>query len=125
MGSLFQGKNINWTIVSDVTSSITKITNPGRAKSVTMSPATAKVALDRQTSSLRVSGGGYVTVRADIFGTVFSIVTSTRALKKFGKKGSGLVSDRDVKEASGGRNDRTVVADLDYERLVMSDCVFV
>ena len=125
MGSLFRGKNINRTVISDVTSSITKVTNPGRAESVTVSPATAKVALDRQTSGLRVSGGGDITVRADIFRAVFSIVTSTRAPKTFGEKGSGLASDWNVKEASGGGNDRTVVANLGYERLVLSDCIFV
>ena len=125
MGSLFRGKNINWTIISDVSSSITKVTNPGRAESVTVSPATAKVTLDRQTSSLRVSGGGDITVRAVVFRAVFLIVNSTRAPKTFGKKGSRLASDWDVEEASGSGNNRMVVADSDYERLVLSDCIFV
>ena len=102
MGSLLQGKNINRTIVSDMIFSITKVTNPGRAESVTMSPATEKVALDRQTSGLRVSGGGNITVRAVVLGAVFLIVTSTRAPKTFGKEGNGLASDWDIKEASGG-----------------------
>ena len=115
MGSLLREKNIGGTIISDVTSLITKVTDTCRAESVTMFPATAKVTLDRQTRGLRVSGGGDITVRADVLGAVFSIVTSTRAPKAFGKEESGLVSDQDIKKASGSGNDQTIFADSDYK----------
>ena len=49
-----------------------------------MSPSAAKVALGRQTRGLRVSWGGGMAVRADVEGTVFTIVTCTMAPKTFG-----------------------------------------
>ena len=75
-----------------------------------MSPSAAKVALGRQTSSLRMSGGREVTVRTDVLGAVFLIVTCTRAPKTFGEGRSGAMSNGDIEEASRGRDDWTIVA---------------
>ena len=83
MGSLFRGKNSNRAIVSDVASSVTYVTHSSGTESSTMSPAATKVALGRQTRSLRVSGGGDVAVWADVEGTIFAIVTCTKAPKAF------------------------------------------
>ena len=103
MGSLFQEKNVNWTVVSDMTSSIAYVTDSGRTEPITMSPATAKVALDRQTSGLRMTGSGEMAMGADVVGAIFSIMTSTKALKTLCKERSWMAGDRDVKEASRSR----------------------
>ena len=86
MGSLFRGKDVNQTVISDVTSSIAYITDSGRTEPITMSPATAKVALDRQTSGLRVTGSGEMAVGTDIVGAIFLIMTSTKTPKTLSKE---------------------------------------
>ena len=74
-----------------------------------MSPLTAKVTLDRQTSGLRVSWCRKVAVRTDIVGAILSIVTSTKAPKAPSKKGSGVMSNRNIKESGGGGYDWLIV----------------
>ena len=90
-----------------------------------MSPSAAKVALGRQTSGLRMSRGGKVTVRTDVLGAIFSIVTCTRAPKAFSKGGSGATSNRDIEEASGGRDYWTIIANLHDKGLVVGYCIFI
>ena len=66
-----------------------------------MSPSATKVALGRQTSCLRMSGGGEVVVGTDVEGTVFVIVACTRALKAFSEERSRATSNGNIEEASG------------------------
>ena len=125
MGGLFRGKNSNRAIVSNVASSVTYVTDSCGAKSGAMSPSAAKVALGRKTSGLRVSWGSSVAMGADVEGAVFAIVTCTMAPKAFGEGGSGATGDWDIKEVSGGREDRTIIAELYHERAVRIDSVFI
>ena len=78
-----------------------------------------------QTSSLRVTGGGEMAVRADVEGAVLAIVTCARAPKAFGKSGSGATRNGDVEEARWGRNDRTIVSELYDKRPVDVHSVFI
>ena len=63
-----------------------------------------------QTSSLRVSGSGEVAMGTDVERAVLTIVTCARAPKALGEGGSGATSDGNIEEASGGRDDGTIVA---------------
>ena len=125
MGSLFQEKNVNRTVVSNVTFSIAQVTNPGRGEPVTMSPATTKVTLNRQTRGLRVSRGGKLAMGTDIVGAVFSIVTSTKAPKALDKERSWVAGDRDVKEMSGSRYYWVVVTNMHNKGLISCNCILV
>ena len=82
-----------------------------------MSPSAAKVALGRKTSG--------VAMGTDVEGTVFTIVTCTMTPKTLGQSGSGATSDRDIKEASRSREDRTIVTKLYHERTVCVHSIFV
>ena len=90
-----------------------------------MSPSATKVALGRQTSCLRVSRGGEVAVGTDIEGTVFMIVACIRAPKAFSEGRSRAMSNRDIEEASGSRDDWTIVTNSYDKRLIVSYCIFV
>ena len=90
-----------------------------------MSPSAAKVALGRKTSGLRVSWSGSVAVGADVKGAIFTIVTCTMAPKAFGQSRSGATGDWDVKEASGSREDWTIIAELYHERTVCVDSILI
>ena len=92
-----------------MTSLIAHITNPGRTESGTMFPSTAKVALYRQTSSLRVSWCRKVAVRVDIVVAILSVVTLTKALKALCEEGSGVMSNRNMKEFGGRGYDQSIV----------------
>ena len=94
MGSLLQEKNVNWTVVSNVTSLFAHVTNPGWTESFAISPMTAKIALGRQTSSLRVSWHGKITVGVHVVGAVLSIMASTKTPKALSEKESRAMSDR-------------------------------
>ena len=118
MGSPLRGKNIKRTIVNDVASSITYITNSSGTESIAMSPLAAWVALGGQTSSLRVSRGGELAVGADVERTVLTIVTCARAPKALSKGGSGATRDGDIKEVHWGRDNRMIVSQLYDNRAV-------
>ena len=90
-----------------------------------MFPLAAKVALGRQTSGLRMSRGGEVTVRTDVLGAVFSIVTCIRAPKAFSEGRSGAISDGNIEEASRSRDNRMIVAHLHDKGVVDSYSIFV
>ena len=66
-----------------------------------------------------------MTMGTDILGTVFLIVTSTKALKALGKEGSRTAGNRDIKKASRGRDDGAVVTNSHDEGLVSGDCIFI
>ena len=117
MGSLLRGKNIKWTIVNDVASSITYITSSSGTELIAMSSSAAQVTLGGQTSSLRVSGSGE--------GAVFMIVTCARAPNTFGESRSGTARDRDIEEAHGGRNDWMIVSELHNKGAVEIHSIFV
>ena len=125
MGSLLRGKNIKWTIVNDVASSIAYVTHSSGTESIAMSPSATKVALGGQTSSLRASGSGKVAMRAGVEGTVLMIVTCARAPKAFGERGSRVTGDRDIEEARWGGNDWTIVTKLHDKRVVGVHSIFV
>ena len=118
MGSLLRGKNIKWTIVNDVASSIAYVTNSSGTESIAMSPSATKVALGGQTSSLRVSGSGEVAVGTDVEGAVLMIVTCARAPKAFSERGSRATGDRDIKEVCWGRNNWVIVSELHDKRAI-------
>ena len=65
-----------------------------------------------------MSGGREVTVRTDVEGAVLTIVTCARGLKALSKRGSRAMRDGDIKEARWGRNNRTIVSQLDDKRAV-------
>ena len=62
---------------------------------------------------------------ADVEGTIFAIVTCTMAPKTFSYSRSGATSNWDVKEASWGREDRTIVTELYYKRPVCINSILV
>ena len=64
-------------------------------------------------------------MRTDVLETVFSILTCTRAPKAFSKGRSEATSDGDIEEASGGRDDWTIVANSHDKGLVVCYCVFI
>ena len=64
-------------------------------------------------------------MRADIEGTVFSIVTCTMAPKAFGQGRSGAASDGNIKEASWSREDRTIITELYNEGAIGVHSVLV
>ena len=100
-------------------------TNPDRTKLFTISPTTAKVALDRQTSGLRVSRHGKVTVGAYIVGAVLSIVASTKTSKTLSKKRSRTMNDRGMEKSSWGRYYWPIVTHMHDKRLVVCNGVFI
>ena len=61
----------------------------------------------------------------DIEGTVLTIVTCARALKALGEGGGRAARDRDVEEASGGRDDRMIISKLHDERTINVDSIFI
>ena len=78
-----------------------------------------------QTSSLRVSGGGGVTVGADVEGAILAIVTCARAPKTIGERGSRATRDGYVKEVCWGGNDRTIVSQLYDKRAISVHSILV
>ena len=64
-------------------------------------------------------------VRADVEGAIPAIVTCARALKAFGKSGSGATRNGDIEEARWGRNDRMIVSKLYDKRPVDVHSVFI
>ena len=60
-----------------------------------MSPLTTKVALDRETSCLRMTGGGNMAMGANIIGTVLSIMTCTMTSKTLGEGRCGAAMNGD------------------------------
>ena len=72
-----------------------------------------------------MSRGREVTVGTDILGTVFSIVACTRAPKAFGEEGSGMTSNGNIEEASGGRDDWAIVTNSYNKGLVASYCILI
>ena len=125
MGSLLRGKNIKRTIVNNVASSIAYIIHSSGTESIAMSPLATKVTLGGQTSSLRVSRSREVAMRADVEGTVLTIVTCARAPKAFSEREGGAARDGDVKKVSRGRNDWTIVSELYDERSVCIHSVLI
>ena len=64
-------------------------------------------------------------VGTDIEGTVFMIVACIRAPKAFSEGRSRAMSNRDIEEASGSRDDWTIVTNSYDKRLIVSYCIFV
>ena len=64
-------------------------------------------------------------VWTDVEGAVLAIVTCTRAPKTFGQCRSGVMRDRNIKEACGSRNDWTIITKLHDKGSVEINGVFV
>lgn len=125
MGSLFWEKVVNWTVVSNVTSSITYVIDSGRTEPITMFPATAKVASDRQTSSLRMTRSREMAAGADIVGEIFSIMTSIKTPKTLSEEQSWMVCYWDIKEMSRSGYYQAIVANAHNKGLVSCYCIFI
>ena len=74
---------------------------------------------------MRVSGSGEVAMGTDVEEAVLMKVTCARAPKALGESGSRAARDRDVEEASGSRNYRTIVSKLHDERAINSHSIFI
>ena len=61
----------------------------------------------------------------DVEGAVLTIVTCARALKAFGERGSGVMGDRDIKEACWGRHNWTIVSELHNKRAIGVHSIFI
>ena len=105
MGGLFNGKRLKRTVVCHMPMLITNRADPGRTEAGGMSPSTTKVALESETRGLGMSRGGDMTVRADVVGAVFTVMTQTMTPKAFGEGGGGSTGNRDLNKSGGGRND--------------------
>ena len=57
-------------------------------------------------------------VGTDVEGAVLMIVTCARAPKALSEHRGGAMRDGDIKEARGGRNNRTIVSELYDKRAI-------
>ena len=62
---------------------------------------------------------------ADVEGAVLAIVTCARALKAFNESRGRAMSNGDIKEVSGSRDDRMIVSKLHNERTIDGHSIFV
>ena len=79
------------------------------AKTIGMSPSTAKVALGSETRGWEVSWSRLTTVGTDVEWTILSIMTEIMTPKAFGEGGGRSAMDGDIDNSSqGGENSRSI-----------------